>query len=87
MYFPNNRYFSLKEEHTHVYIKETMRSPPTYTHPFSTPLTGECSIKVMTIPVVSSLGKCMQANTHAHSTSDVCLTCSGHWEVLCIKFP
>lgn len=64
MYFPNNRYFSLKEGHTHVYIKETMRSPPTYTHPFSTPLTGECSSKVMTIPV-GQFSREMHAGKHS----------------------
>ena len=36
IYFPNNRYFSLKEGHTHVYIKEPMRSPPQHTPFFNT---------------------------------------------------
>ena len=29
----------------------------------------------------------MQANTHLLHTSDIHLNCSGHWKVLCIKFP
>ena len=63
IYFPNNRYFSLKEGHTHVYIKEPMRSSP-HTHRFSTPLTGECPSKVMAI-LVGQFSREMHAGKHS----------------------